>query len=225
MTFAEQHKSNAYTLALAIADGMKRNDEAIYYYGDDEGIYPIESNARDGFIPYTSGGFEVCLPASLNHAYGSGSIPAPIQPIIDSWLKDCADEWEREFPDRPPLEDCFCGDDEDLRTLAGDFESDYLCNSDESYFWKARVMFLDADDRQNESGKPEVYIDAYLNTDIGYGRDHIPWVAPLGGKANQTIGSFKLTIPADDFAAMDDDALEALAIATARAAIAKARDY
>ena len=212
MTFTEQHASNAHKLALAIADGMKSNDDAIYYYGETEGIEPIEDKARDGFIPYTSGGFEVCLPASLSSAHSSGRVPAPIQPIIDTWLKDAADEWAREYPDKPSLVDCILGDDRDLSEKAADFESDYLCNSDESYFWKARVMFLDADDRQNESGKPEVYIDAYLNTDIGYGRDHIPWIAPLGGKANQTVGSFKLTIPADDFAALDDDALEALAI-------------
>jgi hypothetical protein len=212
MTFTEQHKSNAYKLALAIADGMKSNDEAIYYYGETEGVEPIESQARDGFIPYTSGGFEVCLPASLHSAYSSGRNPAPLQPIIDGWLKDAADEWAREFPDRPSLDDCACGDDEKLRQEAWDYESDYLCNSDECYFWKARVMFLDSDDRQNQSGKPEVFIDAYLNTDIGYGRDHIPWMPHYGGKANQTIGSFKLTIPADSFAALDDDELEALAI-------------
>ena len=212
MTFTEQHKSNAFALALAIADGMKSNDEAIFYYGDDEGIEPIETKARDGFIPYTSGGFEVCLPASLYHAHSSGRIPAPLQSIIDGWLKDCADDWAREYPEKPSLEDCVCGNDEKLREEAWDYESNYLCNSDECYFWKARIMFLNADDRQNETGKPEVYIDAYLNTDIGYGRDHIPWVAPLGGKANQTIGSFKLTIPADQFAAMDSDALDALAI-------------
>ena len=210
--FTEQHSAKAYTLALAIADGMKNNDEAIYYYGDNEGIEPIETAARDGFIPYTSGGFEICLPASLNHAYGSGSVPAPIQPIIDSWLKDCADDWAREYPDRPSLMDCICGDDESLRDAACEYESEYLCNSDESYFWKSRIMFLDADDRQNETGKPEIYIDAYLNTDIGYGRDHIPWLSHYGSNPNQTIGSFKLTIPADDFAKLDDDALEALAI-------------
>jgi hypothetical protein len=77
-------------------------------------------------------------------------------------------------------------------------------------------MFLDADDRQNETGKPEVYIDAYLNTDIGYGRDHIAWLPHYGGKANQTVGSFKLTMLANDFAALDDDALEALAIEAVR---------
>lgn len=216
ITFAEQHKSNAYTLALAIADGMKSNDDAIYYYGETEGIDPIESNARDGFIPYTSGGFEVCLPASLYSAYSSGSAPAPIQSIIGTWLKDAADEWAREYSEKPSLIDCICGDDSDLRELASDFESEYLNNSDECYFWKARVMFLNADDRQNETGKPEVYIDAYLNTDIGYGRDHIPWASHCGGKSDQTIGSFKLTIPADDFAAMDSDALEALAIEAVR---------
>jgi hypothetical protein len=212
MPFTEQHKSNAYKLALAIAEGMKHNDEAVYYYGETEGIEPIEDKARDGFIPFTSGGFEVCLPASLNHANSSGRIPAPLQPIIDTWLNDAADEWRAANPDKPPLFDCICGDDDDLRAEAEEFESDYLCNSDESYFWKARVMFLDADDRQNESGNPEVFIDAYLNTDIGYGRDHIPWMPHYGGKANQTVGSFKLTMPADEFAAMDGDALEALAI-------------
>lgn len=211
MTFTEQHKSNAHKLALAIASGMKSNDEAIFYYGEGEGVEPIEDKARDGFIPYTSGGYEVCLPASLNHAYGSGSIPEPLRSVIDGWLKDCADDWEREFPDRPSLSDCFCSDDEDLRHLATDFESDYLCNSDECYFWKARVMFLDADDRQNETGASEVYIDAYLNTDIGYGRDHIPWLSQYGANANRTIGSFKLTIPADEFAALDDEAIDALA--------------
>lgn len=212
MTFTEQHKSNAYKLALAIADSMKSNDDAIYYYGETEGIEPIEDKARDGFIPYTSGGFEVCLPASLHSAHSSGRIPAPLQFIIDGWLKDCADDWAREYPEKPSLEDCVCGDDEKLREEAWDYESNYLCNSDECYFWKARIMFLDADDRQNETGKPEVYIDAYLNTDIGYGRDYIPWVTPLGGKANQTVGSFKRTISADDFAKLEGDALEALAI-------------
>lgn len=210
--FTEQHKSNAYTLALAIANGMKSNDEAIFYYGETEGIEPIEDKARDGFIPYTSGGFEVCLPASLNHANSSGAIPAPLQPIIDTWLTDCADAWALEFPDRPAFEDCVCGNDERLREEAWEYESEYLCNSDECYFWKARVMFLAPDDRQNESGKPEVYVDAYLNTDIGYGRDHIPWMPHYGGKADQTIGSFKITIPADQFAALDDEALGALAI-------------
>lgn len=212
MTFTEQHKANAYALALAIADGMKSNDEAIFYYGDDEGIEPIENTASDGFIPYTSGGYEVCLPASLYSANSSGRIPAPLQSIIDNWLNDCADEWEGFNPDKPKLWDCICGDDDDLRADAEQFESDYLNNSDECYFWKARIMFLDADDRQNESGKPEVYIDAYLNTDIGYGRDHIAWMPHYGGKANRTVGSFKLTIAADDFAAMGSDALEALAI-------------
>ena len=210
--FTEQHKSNAYKLALAIADGMKSNDEAIYCYGETEGIEPIESEFRDGFIPYTSGGFEICLPASLYSANSSGRIPAPLQSIIDGWLKDCADDWAREYPEKPSLEDCVCGDDDDLRAEAEEFETDYLCNSDECYFWKARIMFLGADDRQNETGKPEVFIDAYLNTDIGYGRDHIPWMPHNGGKANQTVGSFKITIPADQFAALDDEALDALAI-------------
>jgi hypothetical protein len=139
-----------------------------------------------------------------------------LQPIIDNWLNDAADQWQTMNPDKPPLFDCICGGDDDLRAEAEDFESDYLCNSDESYFWKARVMFLGADDRQNESGKPEVYIDAYLNTDIGYGRDHIPWMPHYGGKANQTVGSFKLTMPADEFAKLDDEALDALAVEAVR---------
>jgi hypothetical protein len=171
--------------------------------------------ARDGFIPWTSGGYEICLPATLSHHWGSGSAPAPVQPWLDEGERFIAEEWTRQFPDRPGLVDCICAGEGEpgyqWQSEAENFECEAWSADTDCYFWKARVMFIAPDDRQNESGKPEVYIDAYLNTDLNYGRDHIGWLRCYGTDPNQTIGEFKRTYALSTFARMKPDQLARLA--------------
>jgi hypothetical protein len=72
-----------------------------------------------------------------------------------------------------------------------DFEREWF--QDDIYFWKVRAMFHAPDDPNNETGEPEVYFDAYINTDLGYGRDYIGWLSCYGSNPNQTRGDWKKT--------------------------------
>jgi len=66
-------------------------------------------------------------------------------------------------------------------------------------------------DRQNETGEPEIYVDAYLNTDLNYGRDSVSAYSVTGRRVDRTHGEFKRTIPLTAFVAMTDDELGVLA--------------
>jgi len=209
----DQADANAAELASLLCEALKDNDEAIFAY--DAKPEPIETEPRDGFWPWTSGGYHMCLPAMLSHHWGTGRVPASLQPMIDEGDRIIANEWARRFPDRPPLLDCIAAWEETdplhkWHEAACEWECESWNEDTDCYFWKARVMFLAPGDMQNETGKPEVYIDAYLNTDLNYGRDHIPWLRAYGTNPDQTTGSFKRTIPLADFIAMDSAALEAL---------------
>lgn len=196
-------ESNAAYLASALCEALKDNDEAIFAY--DAKPEAIETEARDGFIPYTSGGWHICLPAALSYCRSSGHAPAPLQGAIREGERFIADAWAERFPERPGLIDCICDESCEWQAEAEEWESEAWINDEDCYFWKAQVMFLGPLDQGNETGRAEVYIDAYLNTDLNYGRDYIDWA---GG--NQTHGNFKRTIPADQFAAMTEDDLDAI---------------
>ncbi|WP_158010656.1 hypothetical protein [Tardibacter chloracetimidivorans] len=194
-----------------MAEALGSYDDAIFEYEPHKRVEEIETEARDGFIPWTSGGYEVCLPASLSHAWGSGSAPEPIQKIIDNETDLIADTWKQQYPDRPPFLECVLGEHgQELEEQAQEYEMESWQGDDSCYFWKARVMFLAPGDPQNETGKLEVYLDAYLNTDLNYGRDHISWLRCHGSNPNQTVGTFKRTIDADVFASMTEEQLDAL---------------
>lgn len=206
----------AETLCKLIARGMGEGDDAIFDYDYEGRVEPIEFEARDGFWPWTSGGFEVCLPAALSHHWGTGCAPAAIQPIIDRGSEIIADEWAGHYPERPDFMTCITANPGDTgyewQSEAEEWESESWLSDTDCYFWKARVIFYAPDDMQNETGEPEIYVDAYLNTDLNYGRDSIPWLrAYPGGKSDQTHGDFKRTIPLRVFEALTESEIEALA--------------
>ncbi len=202
-------------LVCLLAEAIGDNDEAIIDYDNIDRVEAIETEFRDGFIPFTSGGYHVCLPAALSYHWGTGMAPAPVQPLIDSGERIIAEEWARQYPERPPLVDCITAREgepgHEWQSAAEDWEMESWQSDDDCYYWKARAMILAPDDRGNATGEPEVYIDAYLCTD-SYGRDNISWLACYpGGKADQTVGDFKRTIPAAEFETLTTEALEALA--------------
>lgn len=84
-----------------------------------------------------------------------------------------------------------------------------------TYFYKVRCQYYTADNPRNESGEDEVHFTAYLNTDLEYGRDYIPWLSYTGGKADQTYGGFGETVPVSEltperFEELYEEALDAL---------------
>lgn len=201
-------------LVALLAEAMGDSDEACFQYPYADQIEEIETVARDGFWPWTSGGHHVCLAAAISHHSATGAAPSPIQPMIDATDKMIADEWARQFPDRPSHVDCISAGKGELghewQIDAEQWEFEAWQGDTDCYYYKARAMIVAPSDHQNESGQWEVYIDAYLCSD-SYGRDSIPWLSCYGQKTDQTAGDFKRTIPLCDFVAMDSAALEALA--------------
>lgn len=215
MDITTELDDKAMILMSALAEGLADHDEAIFEYEPLARIEPIETEARDGFWPWTQGGYKVCLPASLRSAQVSGSAPAPIQSLIDSSVKDAEEEWDRANPEFP-IAVLYGGCDggplyERIRELWYEHADMWFNGSDDCYFWKARIIYYAADNRHNDLDVDSVYIDAYLVTD-SYGRDSIPWLAAYpGGKADQTSGDFKRSIPMAEFVAMSDEAVLELA--------------
>jgi hypothetical protein len=171
----------------------------------DRRIDEVENRSRDGFIPFTDGGFDGLASASMNYAYGSGQVPDAIQPYLDSALKDIETEWDKEHPDKPVA--WLYADDSDQLTLPGvppsterdlwreKFYEYQDANMSEggTYFYKVRVLFH-GDQHSSESGEPEAYFMVGINTDFEYGRDNIPWLACYGQKTQQTQWLWEKTV-------------------------------
>jgi hypothetical protein len=206
---ADSINTNACQWIESIAEGMQALDEAVIEYDPVSRIEAIEHDSRDGFWSWNSGGYEVCLPASLYSAWSSGQCPAPVASIIRSGNTMIADEWKRQHPGRPEFDECVCAGAGDpgyeWQEAAQEWEQEGWQSDDDCYYWKARVIYYAAGAIGNTSGQDEVYLDAYLCSD-SYGRDTISWLACYpGGKADQTAGNFKLTLPVDKFAALHPD--------------------
>jgi hypothetical protein len=182
------------------------SSEYIYSSNVDE----VENKSRDGFMAFTEGGFEGIGYADLRSDYGTGNAPKVIQPYIDSSLKDAQTYWDEENPEHL-YEWIFDNEaDEIAKTQLSMLEGynptprevwaeKYYEYEDESlqeggtYFYKARVLFYDEDNRRNETGEPEAYFMIGINTDFEYGRDNISWA---GG--NQTEWLWEKNIPIKD---------------------------
>ena len=211
--------SEAETLAaLALqfvsghAEGMQERDDAVFEYDPLSRVEPIEHESRDGFWSWNNGGYEVCLPASIYSAWGRSLCPAPILPAIRSGIQFIAEEWNEQHLERPPFETCVTACEgepgHEWQEAAYEWEQEWWQPNDDCYYWKARAVFYAPGSPNNESGEPEVYLDAYLCAD-SYGRDIIPWLSCYpGGEADQTSGGFKLTLPVAKFIKLRPDQID-----------------
>lgn len=173
----------------------------VYQVGD---VEEVETKARDGFIPYTDGGFEAIGFASLHNAHSSGCIPDIIQPYLDRDLEDMAQQFEEEH--KIPFDDVIQDELHPLYEEACDYENSWLSEGG-TYFYKVRVLIYLKDNHRNESGEDEAYFLAALNTDFEYGRDDIPWLACYGTNPQKSQWLFERNIPLKDLEYMDIQAL------------------
>lgn len=215
-------------LAERFVEGVCNNLQGFEdVYGTE--VEPVETEAYDGFIPYTDGGYDGVAFGLLSYAYGSGSAPAAIQPYIDSSIKDAEEEFHREHgitveelyqqrsdmwkeweqPALPGIEKPTYPPEPELLETWHEMEDSWLSEGG-TYYYKVRVLFYRPDNYRNKSGDYEVRIFAYLNTDFGYGRDSISWLPAMGGKADQTEGNWERTMSAAEFNALGESGIDSL---------------
>lgn len=179
--------------------------DAVYSTKIDE----VENEHRDGFIPFTEGGFDGIGYANMGHAIGSGRIPIAIEPYVASSQKDAEEEWDRQNPEHTVAwlyeeapEDAgqhylFARsiERETWREKWYDFESEWH-NDGGTYFYKVRALFYDTDNSNNQSGQPEVFFMVGINTDFEYGRDYVSWLTAYGSSPHCTKWVWEKNIPA-----------------------------
>ena len=170
----------------------------------------VENRHRDGFIPFTDGGFDGVGYATMSYAYSSGCAPVVIRPYIDSTLKDVEKDWDEENPTHPTSWLFAREEDEatQLEMFGPSHERDHwrekyweiehqAFEEGSTYFYKVRVLFH-GDRQRSESGEPEALFCVGINTDFEYGRDTIPWLAHMGGKVHQTEWLWEKTVKVAD---------------------------
>jgi hypothetical protein len=168
----------------------------------------VENRSRDGFIPFTDGGFNGMGYATMSYAYGSGCAPAVIQPFIDSTLKDVEEDWNKDNPEHPTSWLFARHDDAQLDLFGPSGERDHwqekyweiereAFEEGSTYFYKVRVLFH-GDHHSSVSGEPEAFFMVGINTDFEYGLDHIAWLPYMGGKAQQTEWLWEKTVKVAD---------------------------
>lgn len=176
-------------------------------------VSPIENQSRDGFFPYTEGGWNAIIHDDLYSCNGSGNVPTLLRATLASELKDCAEEWDRQNPEIPYAE-LFDStvEDEGQQPLLGfaaskeadakrekyyEFENAYMQEGN-TFFWKVRVLYYDTDNSRNETGKPEVLFCVGLNDDFEYGRSHVSWLASPGKGGPGDHWLWEKTVPVED---------------------------
>lgn len=159
-------------LVESVADEIRMDREDIYM--DEVKLDIVSGVPLDGFYPYTLGGFEAVLCASLGEAYSSGYIPACVQPYVDGTLE----EVEKDFCKEYGLKELFPDElTEEQAEKFWEMENRALYDYDSTYFYKVRAW-------KDKDGT--IFFDSYINTDFGYGRDYVSYA---GG--DKTHGRYK----------------------------------
>lgn len=127
----------------------------IPYENHDFTVDEVEHKHRDGFIPFTNGGFTLSATSDLGLAHDSGSYPTVIGEYIESSVKDARESYEGENYD---TDDYY------------DHEHNWLAEGG-AFWYEIRVLYYSKNNRRNISGQDEILVLAGVNTDFEYGRD------------------------------------------------------
>jgi hypothetical protein len=159
----------------------------------DTQVDTVEHMSRDGFIPFTNGGFDIMLPTELAHVWGSGNGPSneaiskqldeiiesSQQLALESFVYENKSVFEEIFPDadlnNPTFDlinyhDLYDMGHGALAEKLSEYEYDYLSEGG-TLWYQFRVLYYSADNSRNESGDDEILFMAGVNLDLEYGRD------------------------------------------------------
>lgn len=134
-------------------------------------IETVEFKSRDGFIPYTDGGFTAVLTYDLHSEASSAT--ALIRPIVERDQKECERQWRSDH-DLDDAVDIY--EDDDFQ----EFQCAWEQGDPECWFVYVRALFFTADNGRNETGEDEFLFCFGVNDDINYGRDSISWCRGVG---------------------------------------------
>ena len=173
-------------------DVLLRNDDALYLVkefveemietvgSDSYGcrVDEVSSEAYDGFIPYTDGGWDGVATFGFysEPAYGTPQIAKFHDQDYDWCLSEfrAENEWEdEEVPE---------GNDVPLRLSDAwqDYRQEWECSDESVWFVKVRGLVYGQHHRRNETGQDEVMLCFGINTDFDYGRDHVSYAPGAG---------------------------------------------
>ncbi len=162
-------------------------------YGLEPKPSEIEHESRDGFIPYTDGGWSLMVMNTLSSMRGSGetyaepantelenaidySLECVVGDFINDNLEELASIYEDIGEDAETLRevvsyhDLYDKGEGELAEKLSEIEDTYLSEGGE--FWLVlRASYYSAENYRNESGEDEIYFHAGVNTDFQYGRD------------------------------------------------------
>ena len=192
--------------ARDVGEDVGSHDANGVYNGYDFEVEDVENQHRSGFIPFTNGGVEVVLCATLSACDGHGSAPTIIQPYLDSAYKDAVADWDRQHHEAT-VEQIYASDrDHPLREDWHESQSVWLQEGG-TFFFKIRALYYHPANSSNESGEEEVFFMVGINTDFGYGRDTIPWLRCYGTNPQQTEWVWEATVKVAD---LDEDLIKQL---------------
>ena len=204
---AEQDlQSRLYDAIAEVTAHLTSLDDVFMY--DVEPEY-VETQHRSGFIPFTDGGAHVTVGAVLSNCVSSGRYPSP---AVEDWAarvqNECLEAWEKEtghslgqiiddldHTSYPPKTEK-ARKAAELWEQYGNYESEWLMEGCE-YYYKARaILYKRGNHHSPDPSQDVVLFDIYLCLD-SYGRDSVPFLKYMGGKADQTEGEYKRIIPVD----------------------------
>lgn len=154
-----------------VENGIEQLGHSVECY--DYRVDDVESESRDGFIPYTEGGYDGIAYVGF-HSGGTYSVKH-FESLLDKDYEWCMEEFRREH-------DLADDADVDEHPEWEEFHQEWEYNDEDVWFLKLRALIYDSDNRRNESGQDEVLLCMGINDDFNYGRDSIGWCPGVGTK-------------------------------------------
>ena len=151
--------------------------DAIGFDAWSERVEEIESVARDGFIPFTNGGWNGTVTFGL-HGEEAWSVDQ-IRPIVEADYKEMLATFltEHDIAD-------YASDDltvpPELQQEWEDYTTEWEQGDDCAWFVYVRAIFYEQGNSRNQSGEDEFLFCLAINDDLNYGRDSISWLKGVG---------------------------------------------
>lgn len=160
-------------------------------------VESVEDKARDGFIPYTDGGWNGVVYFDF---YSDITWQLErFRPILDQDYEECREEFKRENPDADP-------DNLHDHPAWDNWQSDWEHGDACTWFVYARVLYYEAGSYRNESGRDEFLFCLGINDDFNYGRDSVGGWAPGVG----TKWIWEQNVPVSQFLGKADEIRKAM---------------
>lgn len=141
--------------------------ETLWLDGEKSRVEEVEYQAREGFLPFTNGGYRVMKYGDLALAESTGSFPPIIGERLEASYEYALDCFAEENPDKVMTDNQV---KEEYREEWCDYYSAWLSEGG-LFGYEVRALFYGRDNLRNVSGKDEIRVFAGVNTDFEYLRD------------------------------------------------------